>query len=363
MLQPKNTERKLALVTGATGMLGSHIAEQLRLRDFPVRAIVRASSDTTFLKSIGVETVRGSLEDPASLKSACQGVDVVYHAAARVGDWGPWHEFVRDTIEGTQHLLDAAADAKLRRFLHISSISAYGHVNGEGRVFDESAPLGRELYKWAYYSRAKVEAEHRVWAMHKSGQLPVTVIRPSWLYGLRDRATLSRLLDSIRRKKLRIIGDGKNRLNVVNSANVAEAAVLAANHPAAVGEAYNCCHDGVMTQRQYFDMLAAAIGEPPVARSISYRVVYNAAFAMECAGHLFKSKKPPLITRYALWLMGRRCFFECEKIKQQIGWKSTIGYREGIAAAVAECTGRNITHSSQPLAQVRKEKELSAVAT
>lgn len=359
MLQPVNPERRLALVTGASGLLGSHIAEQLRRREFPVRALVRPTSDTSFLRKIGAEIVHGRLDDPASLRAACAGVDAVYHAAARVGDWGPWREFVRDTVEGTQHLLDVAAEAKVRRFLHISSISAYGHVNGEGLVLDESAPLGQCLYKWAYYSRAKVLAEERVWTMHRSGRLPVTVIRPSWLYGPRDRATLPRLLESIRNRKLKIIGDGENRLNVVHAGNVGEAAVLAANHPRAVGEAYNCCHDGVLTQRQYFNSLAEAIGEPPITRSVPYRVAYAAAFAMECAGHALRSRKPPLITRYALWLMGRRCFFECDKIKRDLGWSSTIGYREGIAAAVAECTRRNTSQSAQPHNRFQKKEELT----
>jgi nucleoside-diphosphate-sugar epimerase len=67
--------------------------------------------------------VQGDVTDPASLRRACEGVDVVYHAAARVGDWGPWEDFQRITIDGTRNLVTAAIDAKVRRFVHISSIS------------------------------------------------------------------------------------------------------------------------------------------------------------------------------------------------------------------------------------------------
>ena len=261
---------------------------------------------------------------------------MVYHAAARVGDWGPWEDFVRVSVEGTQHLLTGAAEARVGRFLHISSISVYGHVDGVGRVFDESAPLGVKLHKWSYYTRAKIEAEKRVWATHASGRIPVTVIRPSWLYGPRDRATLPRLVESIRGRKLKIIGDGRNRLNVVHAGNVAEAAILAAESERAIGEAYNCCHDGVLTQRAYFDGIANAIGEPAVTKSVPYRVAYTAAFMMECFGHAFRTKNPPLVTRYAVWLMGRRCFFECHKLKEHVGWSSSVGYSEGIAGAVRD---------------------------
>lgn len=331
---------KLAVVTGGTGLLGSHIAEALRRQGYPVRALARSGSDASFLRRIGAEVVPGDLSDAGALVRLCDGADAVYHAAARVGDWGPWSEFVEYSIEGTRRLIDAAAQARVRRFLHISSISVYGHLDGEGRVFDEREPLGQNLYRWSYYSRAKVEAEKLAWEAHRAGRVALTVIRPSWMYGERDRATLPRLMDSIRRGKLRLIGDGENRLNLTNAANVGEAAVLAANHDRAVGEAYNCCHDGVITQKTFFNAVAAAMGAPAITRRVPYAVARRLAFALECAGHLLKRKKPPLITRYSVWLMGRRCFFECRKLKEQLGWSSRIGYAEGVPAAVREQLGR-----------------------
>lgn len=326
----------VSLVTGATGLLGSHIAEQLHRRGRSIRAICRAGSDTTFLRTINTDIVTGDMTDPQAVERACQGIDTVYHAAARVGDWGPWREFVAASIEATQHLIDAASKHGVQRFLHISSVSVYGHVEGEGRIFDESAPLGANVHRWSYYTRAKVEAERLVWRAHNAGLISATIIRPSWLYGPRDRATLPRLIESMRSGTLKIIGDGTNRLNVVHAGNVAEAAILAADHDRAVGEAYNCSHDGVLTQRQYFDLIADALGVPHVTKSVSYPLAYNAAFVMECFGHLFRTRKAPLATRYAIWLMGRRCFFECQKLKDQLGWKSTVTYPEGVAAAVRD---------------------------
>ena len=230
----------------------------------------------------------------------------------------------------------AAAGAGVRRFLHISSISAYGHPDGDGLVLDETAPLGQGLHRWSYYSRAKVEAEKLVWAAHSSGRIPVTVIRPSWLYGPRDRATMGRLIASIRQGKAKLIGRGDNRLNVVHAGNVAEAAILAAESDAAVGQAYNCSSDGVLTQEQYFNRVAAALGEPPVVRRVPYRVARTAALILECIGHLFRTVRPPLVTRYSVWLIGRRCFFDCTKARQQLGWESTVSYEEGIPAAVED---------------------------
>ena len=331
----------LNLVTGGTGLLGSHIVEQLVRAGGRVRALVRPGSDVGFLRSQGVELVQGDLTDPASLDRACAGADRVYHAAAKVGDWGPWSQFVRISIEGTRNLIESAASANIKRFVHISSISAYGHPDGNGLVLDETAPLGHRLHRWSYYSRAKVEAEELVWAAHQAGRLVVTVIRPSWLYGPRDRATMGRLIASIRRRKAKLIGRGDNRLNVVHASNVAEAAILAGESDAAIGQAYNCSSDGVLTQEQYFNRVAAALGEPPVTRRVRFRVAKMAALLFECVGHAFRTTRPPLVTRYSVWLIGRRCFFDCTKAREQLGWQSTISYEEGIPAAVEDYLRRH----------------------
>lgn len=188
---------RMNLVTGATGLLGSHIVEKLVQAGQPVRALVRPTSDTRYLDQWRVEKAAGDITDGDSLSAAMKGVDVVYHAAAQVGDWGPWERFVAISINGTGNMLDAARDAGVKRFIYVSSISAYGHPNGKGLVLDETAPLGVNLHKWSYYSRAKTEAEKLVWQYHTRGDVPVTVIKPSWLYGRRDRASMPRLIRAI----------------------------------------------------------------------------------------------------------------------------------------------------------------------
>lgn len=321
------------LVTGATGLLGSHIVEQLRKRNLPVRALVRRGSDIAWLKTQGVEFVEGDITDAASLRAACAGVDVVYHSAAKVGDWGPWEDFQRITIDGTRNILEAAIAAKVRRFVHISSISAYGYYTKDITV-DETFDLGYKLYKWAFYSKSKVEAERIVWAAHKAGRIELTVIRPAWIYGERDRTTIARLYRMIKAGQAKILGRGDNRLNVVYAGNIAEAAITAAAMPEANGEAFNCSNDGEITQQQYFDLLARTIGALPVTRHAPYKAAYFVGFLLECLGHAFNWKKPPFVTRYAVWLMGRRSYFSAEKARKKLGWKPTITYEVGVPNTV-----------------------------
>jgi nucleoside-diphosphate-sugar epimerase len=313
--------------------------EQLVNQEQPVRALVRKSSDTRFLESLeGVELVWGDIVDPDSLAHAMEGVKTVYHSAAAVGDWGSWNNyFVPITIGGTQNMLDAAIRAKVKRFLFVSSISAYGHPNPKGMVFDETAPLGQQLHKWSYYSRAKVEAEKMVWEAHKRGEIVATVVKPSWLYGPRDRASMPRLIRAIGQGKGKLIGNGSNKLNLTHAANCAEGCILAATMDCAEGENYNLSSDGDITQAEYLNGIAENIGAPPIKKKVPYWIVKQAAFWMEFFGHLFRKKKQPLVTRYSAWIIGRHCFFSEQKARDQLGWKVTIGYEEGIRDAVKWC--------------------------
>src|SRR5713101_4765205 len=114
---------KLNAITGASGLLGSHIVEQLAARGERVRALVRPGSDTAFLKQHGAELKTGDLHDPDSLRRFVADADIVYHCAAKVGDWGPWKLYQREVIDATANLLVACREIGVRRVLHVSSIT------------------------------------------------------------------------------------------------------------------------------------------------------------------------------------------------------------------------------------------------
>ena len=331
------------LVTGATGLLGSHIVEQLHMRGEKVRVLVRPGSDTRFLDSLGVEKIYGDLSDHDALKKATQGVRVVYHSAAKVGDWGKWEEFQQGTIDGSRNLIHAASQAGIERFLHISTISVYGYVDREGLVIDETAPLGRNLYRWSYYSKAKIEVETMIRQWHKEGKIKASIVRPSWLYGERDRASIGRMVDAIRKRKVKIIGDGNNRLSLSYAGNVAQGAILVANTPEALGEVYNCCSDGVITLSEYWNTMAKALNAGPVTKKVPYKVARTAGLIMEVAGKMIGMKHPPFISRYAAWLMGRRVLYSNEKIRA-LGWKPAVSFEVGIPKTVKWYLDQRDTH-------------------
>jgi nucleoside-diphosphate-sugar epimerase len=322
------------LVTGATGFLGSHLAERLVRDGQRVRALARPSSDTTFLDHLGVEKVTGDLTDPPSVERACRDVEVIYHAAAKVADWGPWREFEKHIVEATNNLARAAQRASVRRFVHISSVSAYADSGKKDLVVDETSPLGGHTHRWDHYAHAKAQAERDLWELYEREGLPLTIIRPAWIYGPRDRAFIARFHRLLTSGRICILGNGRNLLSTVFVGNVAEACLLAAASERAVGQAYNCSSDGPITQREFLRLWADAFGCPCPTRWVPYPLAHFAGLLCECVGHLLHWQAPPGITRHSVAMLGRRPYFPTEKARHDLGWQPTVSYREGIDLAV-----------------------------
>jgi nucleoside-diphosphate-sugar epimerase len=322
---------RLNVVTGATGLLGSHIAENLRARGERVRALVRPSSDTAFLKRLGVELAFGDLNEPASLPGILAGADVVYHCAARVGDWGPWRVFQREIIDATSNLLDACCKGGVGRVLHVSSIIVYGHPQlSDTSCFTEDEPLGQNLLLWDYYCRAKVRAEE----LCRQYRGDLTIVRPSWIYGPRDRTTLPRILKALDAGRVAIIGSGDNLLNIVYAGDVAEGAIRAAHHPQARGQAYNLSSEGEITQRDFLDLLADELSRPRIRGHISYPMAYWCGLLSEVIGRLIRIRRPPHLTRYAVALIGRSTRFSIAKAREQLDWQPRVGVHEGLRRTI-----------------------------
>lgn len=114
------------LITGATGFIGSHIAERLVKDGEEVTALVRNTSKLDFLKSIGVKLAYGDINDIVSVRDAMKGMDVVYHSAALADEWISYEEAYRVNVEGTKNLLECARESGIKRFVFISSLAVLG---------------------------------------------------------------------------------------------------------------------------------------------------------------------------------------------------------------------------------------------
>jgi nucleoside-diphosphate-sugar epimerase len=328
---------KLNVVTGATGLLGSHVAEHLVRRGERVRALVRPSGDAAFLRQVGVELVPAELDNLDATRRAVEGAEVVYHCAARVGDWGSWKSFRRDVIETARHVVAACREASVGRLLHVSSVAVYGHPrlppSGE---FTEDEPLGQRLRFLDHYCRAKIEAER---IARQLGDR-VTIVRPTWMIGPRDRNGLPRLLAGLRDRWVSLLGDGTNLLSLVYAGDAAEGAILSANHPDARGQAYHLSGPGDITQREFLDTLSDALGQPRVTRQVSLRLARWGGFLGDVVPRVFRWSRPPHVSRYGIDLLARPARFSVAKAREQLGWQPRVSPQQALRRALNWYYGR-----------------------
>lgn len=238
-----------ALVTGATGFVGSHLAEALRRRGDEVTALVRSPSKAAALGPLGVRVVTGDLDDPDSLARAVEGQDVVFHVAGLVAarDEG---EFLRCNRDGTASLVAIAARARVTRFVYVSSMAAGGPAE-KGRPLTGGEPP-RPV---TAYGRSKLAGEAAVTA----GALPWVIVRPPTVYGPRDREVL-KVFRMARWGVAPIFGDGSQELSAVHGADLAAALIAAGTASGTTGKVYYACHPEIVTSADLVRAVGRAIG-------------------------------------------------------------------------------------------------------
>lgn len=322
-----------ALVTGATGFLGSHIAERLVQSGEDVRALVRRTSKTSFLESLGVEMVQGDVTEAESLAAAMSGVDVVYHAAAMVSDWGPWDEFRSVTINGTRNMLEAATAARVGRFLYVSTDGVYRYQDLRRGVTEESS-LETHFGAFDYYRKSKTIAEKIVRRHMGRGKLPITVVRPALVLGERDGSMLLGIIAFLKSPRAMYLGNGRNRLPCVYGGDVAELCILAATSGQAAGQTYNAVNEEYVTQRDFFESAAELTGLRLPRRSLPFRAVYAIVYAMELRSRARGWKPRPKLTRFSANLLGVDFVESAAKAQRELGWRPEVGLREAVRRSV-----------------------------
>ncbi|HEY3237159.1 MAG TPA: NAD-dependent epimerase/dehydratase family protein [Polyangiaceae bacterium] len=312
------------LVTGASGFLGSHIAEQLSKQGRRVRALVRKTSNTAFLRTLeGVELAEGSVEDFESVLKATQGVEAVVHGAALLYARRP-EDFRRVNIGGTENLLLAArrSNGGMRRFVLVSSLSAAGPSDDAGRpVPDDILP-----HPVTEYGRSKLAAERAALAF--KDELPVTVLRPPLIYGPRDRETLI-FYKSIRNGVLPLVSPLENKFSAVYAADCARACIRALDADSPTGCTF-CLEDGVAhTFRDLILQVEAALGRRAWIRiPLPRPVVRCAAAATELYGML--TNRAVIFTRDKCNELFNQWVCDGTRARQTLGWEPEVPFERGV---------------------------------
>lgn len=314
----------LNLITGATGLIGGHLAEALVLRGEEVRAFVRPTSRVERLRALQVDIRIGQMVDNASLMAAAQGAGRVFHCAALVSDWGLPEDFQQANVHGTRNILAAATRAQVSRFVFLSSADVYGFPGVPVDETERPSPRGFP------FADSKIEAEALVWNHRRRVGLPTCIIRPGTVYGPGSRFVLETLVEPMRRRRLVVIDHGQHLAGLTYVGNVVDAMILAADKDKSVGQAYNITDGSRVTWREFIDALADLLQMPRPTRRRSHRMAYLVASAWEYYYRVMGRAQRPPLTRHLVELMGTDQDYVIDKAMAELGYRPRVSFPEGM---------------------------------
>lgn len=331
------------LVTGGTGFLGRHLVERLLADGRAVAVLARTPAPD--LEARGVRFVRASLDDTAAVAAACAGMETIFHVAARVGVWGRYEDFFRTNVLGTRALLAGARAHGVRHFVHTSTPSVV--YNGRDLAgADESLPLTTSCP--SPYPLTKAIAEREVLAAN-SPELRTIALRPHLIWGVGDPHLVPRILARARAGRLRIVGSGQNKVDMVHVANAVDAHLLAeralsVSQPstltaqlarAAAGRAFFITNGEPVVLWDWVNQLLTALGEPPVTRHISLRTASAAGAACELLWRTLRLRGEPPMTRFIAAELAKDHWFDLTAARRDLGYSPRISMAAGTAELVA----------------------------
>jgi nucleoside-diphosphate-sugar epimerase len=312
------------LVTGGTGFLGRRIVERLLLQGRQVAVAGRTPAPD--LERRGVRFIRAPLEDAAGIRAACAGAETVFHVAAKVGFWGSHSEYYTANVLGTRAVIEGCREHGVTRLVQTSTPSVVYNGRDLSGV-NESLPLTTRCP--SPYPLTKAAAEAEVLAAN-SPALMTVALRPHLIWGPGDPHLVPRILARARAGRLRIVGQGRNRVDMVHVENAAEAhlaAERALDTPgcAAGGHAYFITDGKPVVLWEWINALLAALGEPPVTRRISLGAARALGLACEAVWGALRLKGEPPMTRFVAAELAKDHWFDISAARRDLGYLPRVG--------------------------------------
>ncbi|CAA6691538.1 MULTISPECIES: NAD-dependent epimerase/dehydratase family protein [unclassified Lentimonas] len=325
------------LVTGGGGFVGSYVIERLLARGYSVRSIGRSAQPK--LEALGVEVVCGDLTDATVVSSACEGVDAVFHVAARAGVWGSWESYYQPNVVGTRNVVAACRAQGVGRLVYTSTPSVV--FNGEPiRGGDESLPYGKNWL--CHYAHTKAIAEKETLAAN-SETLRIVALRPHLIFGPGDPHLLPRVIDSVKAGRLKIVGDGASRVDVSYVGNVADAhldAFDALDSGKGAGQAYFISQGESVELWPWVNSILEGLGHAPLTKRIPLPVAYGVGTLCEGVWKVLGRRNDPPITRFVAVELAKDHYFDISAARRDLGYEPRVGMAEALKLTIGDLRSR-----------------------
>lgn len=319
------------LVTGGTGLVGSHVLKAAADRGIKTRALVRSSSRSDFLRQLPTELITGDLADSASVEQAVQGASLIVHCAAKVGDWGPVEAYREINVRGLEKLLAATeAAGQVKRFVHISSLGVYPARDHFGT--EESEPVSTAGIDG--YTLTKVESELLVRKHIEEHALPATILRPGFIYGPRDRTVLPRIFEKLKKQQFAFLGSGESLMNNTYVGNLIDAVFLALERDDCVGKYFNIADGRLVSKMEFINTIADEAGYPIPTKHVPLPVARFLAKVMEGTWKLLGKQEAPLLSNARIKFLGLNLDYSIAKARRELGYNPKVDFREGMKETI-----------------------------
>lgn len=323
------------LVTGGGGFLGQALCRGLVERGHEVASFNRGHYPA--LEALGVRQVRGDLADREAVLGAAKGVDAVFHNAAKAGAWGSYDSYHRANVVGTRNVLDACRAHGVGRLVYTSTPSVTHRATHpvEGLGADE-VPYGENFQ--APYATTKAIAEKETLAANDAN-LAVVALRPRLIWGPGDQQILPRLVERARAGRLRIVGDGGNKVDTTYIDNAAQAHFDAFEHlapgAACAGRAYFISNGEPWPMRELLNALLDAAGAPRVDKTLSFKAAYRIGAVCEALWKALPLKGEPPMTRFLAEQLSTSHWYSMAPATRDFGYVPKVGFEEGLRRLTA----------------------------
>lgn len=315
-----------AFVTGGTGFIGSHLVERLLSRGYNVRCLIRNPDKQGYLKNLAVELFTGELFSSDVLERAISGVDFVYHVAGVVGSRNK-EGFYKQNRDATRNIIEivSRANSRLKKFIYVSSGAAVGPATAEKAVDESTA-----YHPITTYGKSKMEAELEVLKYKTS--LPVTIVRPTAVYGPRDPATFD-YFKTMDRGLEPLVGFRDKFVSLVHSTDLISGIVLAGESEKAIGQTYFLGSERPYSWREIGEATKQVMKKKAIRIRLPEPLVYMIAATVGVFS-LFNVKPSVLNFEKGRDMVQDYWTFDISKAQRELGYAPVVGLPEGIRETV-----------------------------